>query len=602
MLLFSAKQLRSQVQAGDDLSMDANGILTFGYSAAYGNEIPSTHGLEFGASGNLSGSYYNPNFLNFNIIPYYNQSRANSSFDSLTDSSGVTATVNLFSGSHFPGYASYRYDYNSTGTFGLVGQPNFTTVGRGQGFGVGWSALIPDWPTLSVSYSQGSGGGNVYGTNEETASTSRTVNVRSSYQLAGWRLSGLYDYLHLHSKYPLFLLGEPANQILSSDGSDLGFSASHQLPLHGSLSVNYNRSAFTGDYGSSSGEMGTTSDFTANSESVYANFHPTTNLVLFTSQSYINNLSGYLYHNLVPGGGVPPTPLGSSSYSTTFGGGASYRITSYLSTLAQATHYNQAYLGKSYSGTYITGTLNYTRRLFNMFTFSGSVIDGSNGQGTNALGFTGNVNYFRRFGLWDTSGTLSYGQNVQTLLITYTTSFYSYSANVHRRFSSKFQWTAAFNGSHTGFTNQPGSVNHMESFTSSLTMRRVSLGGNYTQASGYSLLTGTGIQPIPPTPGLPPGDVIVYNGTSYGGGISLTPLARLSISGTYSHAASDTLSNTTASNNRTDIFTSQLQYRFRRISLLAGFTQFTQGISASGRPAGRESSYFVGVSRGIKFF
>jgi hypothetical protein len=230
------------------------------------------------------------------------------------------------------------------------------------------------------------------------------------------------------------------------------------------------------------------------------------------------------------------------------------------------------------------------------------VIESSNGQGHNGLGFIANANYYHRFGLWETSGAVSYAQNVQSYLITYTTSYYNYNGNIHRRFWRAAQWTAAFNGSHNGFTNQPGANNHTEVYSTSLSMRRVSVSGNYAKANGTSVLTSNGIQPLPPTPGLPPGSFIVYNGTSYGGGISLTPTARLTLSGTYSHTVSGTLSNSILSNNKTEIFASQLQYRFRRISLLAGYTQFTQGISAVGTPAGRESSYFVGVSRWINFF
>ena len=62
------------------------------------------------------------------------------------------------------------------------------------------------------------------------------------------------------------------------------------------------------------------------------------------------------------------------------------------------------------------------------------MIESSNGLGTNALGFIANVNYYHRFGPWETSGTFSYAQNVQAYLITYTTSYYNYNANIHRRF------------------------------------------------------------------------------------------------------------------------------------------------------------------------
>jgi hypothetical protein len=145
-------------------------------------------------------------------------------------------------------------------------------------------------------------------------------------------------------------------------------------------------------------------------------------------------------------------------------------------------------------------------------------------------------------------------------------------------------------------------MNRSEGFSTSLALRRVNLTANYIQALGQAVLTSTGIQPIPPTPGLPPEGVIVYNGKSYGAGIGFTPIPRLTISGNLSHAMSDTLSSTALSNNHTVIFYSQMQYRLRKISVLAGYTKFTQGISAAGTPPGSQYSYFVGVTRWFNFF
>ena len=83
---------------------------------------------------------------------------------------------------------------------------------------------------------------------------------------------------------------------------------------------------------------------------------------------------------------------------------------------------------------------------------------------------------------------------------------------------------------------------------------------------------------------------------------ALTPLPRLSVTASYSHAVSDTLSNNVFSNNRTEIFYGQFQYRLRRVSILGGFTKFSQGISAAGTPPGNAYSYFIGVSRWFSFF
>ena len=168
---------------GENTKMNAGATIIGGYSGAYGDVGPSNHALTFGFDGKINGYYYNPHFLSFSATPYYNQSRADSNYQSLTGASGIDGTANFFTGSHFPGSASYRYDRNTSGTFGLAGQPNFTTIGKGQGFGVNWSALLPNLPTLSVGYSQGEGSGTIYGTNEETNSTRSLFNVHSNYLL-----------------------------------------------------------------------------------------------------------------------------------------------------------------------------------------------------------------------------------------------------------------------------------------------------------------------------------------------------------------------------------------------------------------------------------
>jgi len=603
LLLLAANGARAQVQVGDDLRMRMNGILSAGYSADYGDQIPSDHGLNFGADAQLSGDYYNPNFLNFSVTPYYNRSSANSSFQSLTDSSGVDATVNFFSGSRFPGFASYHYTRDSTGTLGLVGTPNFTTIGSGNGFGIGWSALLPDWPTFSASYSQGEGSGTIFGTNQESNASTKTLNLRSSYHVRGWNLNAYYTHLNVDSNIPFFLSGETGNNISTSNGNDVGINGSHALPWHGSLALSFDHSSYSGNFGSTLQENTDFTNYTTNTETAIAQFHPTNKLGLFVNQYYTDNLNGFFYQNIINGGGgVPIEPQNSHSNSSTVSSGANYLITPNLFTQAQITYFDQTYLGQSYNGSYLSGSVGYNKRILHTFTVSATVVDSTNKFANNALGFILNVNAFHNFGDWETSGNFNYAQNVQTLLVSYTTSYYNYSGNVHRLLGRGKQWTGAFNGSHSGLSNSPDTTNHSEAFSTTLALRRFALGANYVQSTGQSLLTSTGIQPIPPTPGLPPQGLIVYNGKSYGGSLTLTPLPRLNVSGTYSHAESDTLSNEVFSNNRTEIFYGQVQYHFRRISVLGGFTKFFQGISAASTPPGNEYSYFIGVQRWIDFF
>ena len=189
---------------------------------------------------------------------------------------------------------------------------------------------------------------------------------------------------------------------------------------------------------------------------------------------------------------------------------------------------------------------------------------------------------------------------MQTLLITYTTSYYNYSANVHRRFGYGIHWSAAFNGTHSGLTNQAGSQSHSEGFSTSFGTRRISVNGTYAQSTGLSILGINGLQPTQPTPGLE--NTILFSGKSYGGGISGTLIRRMVLSATFSRALSDTSGGFMLSHNNTEIFNAQLQYHLRRIGLQAGYTKFIQGISAGNALPANTDAYFVGISRWFDFF
>ena len=191
-LVLAPALAQAQLRFGENTKLSAGGLASFGYAGDYGDAIPSDHGLNFGFNGTVNGYYYNPSFVSFTANPYYDQSQANSDYQSITGAKGVDASANFFSGSHFPGSVNYHYDADSTGTFGLAGQPNFTTYGKGQGFGIGWAALLPGLPTLSVGYSQGDGHGTIYGTDQQTDSSQRTFNL--ALDLQGFGMASQWQF------------------------------------------------------------------------------------------------------------------------------------------------------------------------------------------------------------------------------------------------------------------------------------------------------------------------------------------------------------------------------------------------------------------------
>src|SRR5689334_10576677 len=87
---------RAQLNVGDNTAMRLNGYLGMGYFGNYADTGVSGHGLFGSGSGQLSGYYYNPNFLSFDVRPYYNRNQDNGSFGSVLRDTGVDANTNLF--------------------------------------------------------------------------------------------------------------------------------------------------------------------------------------------------------------------------------------------------------------------------------------------------------------------------------------------------------------------------------------------------------------------------------------------------------------------------------------------------------------------------
>ncbi len=85
------------------------------------------------------------------------------------------------------------------------------------------------------------------------------------------------------------------------------------------------------------------------------------------------------------------------------------------------------------------------------------------------------------------------------MLIAYTTSGYNYSGSVGRRIRRRSYWGAYASGARSLLTDEPGSANSSQSYSTSLSLSRFSLNGSYSESSGNALLTSTGLvaTPIP---------------------------------------------------------------------------------------------------------
>lgn len=597
-LLLMACPAFGQLQFGD-FSTNLNGVVSAGYTDSYGNLTSSNHSWTVGGNSTFSGYYYNPNFISFTASPYLNQSRANSDFQSISDASGVSFTSSIFGGSHFPGSISYAKAYDSEGNFGIPGVANFTTHGNSDTFGINWNAMLPDAPSVSVGYQQSSNQYSIYGTNDQGNSNSRSFNVHSGYSLLGFNLSAYYSTGTSNSHIPQVATLGPEIGI-DSDNSDYGFSLGHTLPLHGSISAGINRADINSNY------LGYSTNGTIDTINTVAAIQPTNKLHLSISADYSDNLSGQLYQSLIAAGGlVPVLNPNQESHSMDYTGTVSYAFLTNLQTSAFAERRTQYFLGEHYGASSYGGGLTYGHGLLGG-NFNGAVTvsdNTSDNTNTNALGFSGTANYSRRILGWNVSGSFGYSQNVQTILVTYMSSFYNYGGSARRRFG-KLTFGAGANAGRTGLTAQPGTESSSLSFNASLGYSRwLTATGNYSKSSGNALQAAGGLVPVPiPQPILPFSDLILYGGHSYSFGLASNPAKRLTIAGTYAKMSSNTFSNSLASWNNNKIFNTLIQYQFRKMYFTGGFSRLDQGFSLSDTPPQMVSSFYVGVSRWFNFF
>ncbi len=193
----------AQIQVGDNLSMNLNGVASVGYTDDWGSDISSSHSLNAGGNGTLSGYYYNPNFLNFNFSPYYNQSSQNSDVALPLRQQRVRIQQRAFRGQPFSRVhrllqvLEQRRKLRGPGSAGLHHprqRPRASTLAGERS--------CPGCPGVSATFSTGNSEYSVLGANQNGTNSFNNFNVRSSYSIAGFNLNAAYDIGNSHSDIP----------------------------------------------------------------------------------------------------------------------------------------------------------------------------------------------------------------------------------------------------------------------------------------------------------------------------------------------------------------------------------------------------------------
>jgi hypothetical protein len=596
-LLLWGLPLFGQLEVGSDTSMSLSGNLSMGYDGGFQETGVSSHGLALGGDGFLSGYYYDRRFLSFDAHPYYNRSQANSTYQSLSNSSGFTADANFFSGSHFPGSVYFSKNYSTTGTFGIPGVAGFNTNGDGQSFSVNWSELLPQMPTLFASYSMNNSTNTIYGLAGDNQSANRTFDLHSDYRLLGFGLRGFFQHQNTHSSFPSFFSNEQKID-LSTDSNSYGFSADHALPLHGQAYGGWRRTS--AGYDAASGHT----DASTDTSEIQAQFHPTERFTFGGGLDHTSNLSAVLEQQVVNAGGLPSDlrsefGAGSTRYNATAG----YVPLTGLFVQGQVVRLSQRIGDRDFSNTLYGATATYNKltHFLGGFTLVVGVYDISNQDGHEATSFITNLTYSKRINGWDLSGHFDYSQQLQTLIATYNTSNYGYGASVRKRFGYRTYWTATFNGGHSGLSQFEGYTNRDESYSTSLTYRGYAFNASYAQSSGASLLTAGGLVQSP-LPGPVLDNQILFNGTGWTFGASGSPFRKMQLSGTFSRNLTGTFFPEGQRNSFNNVLNMQLRYPIRKLFFTAGYTNFRQQFSTTGSIPTNLTTYYFGLSRWFNIF
>jgi len=596
-VLLPGLSLHAQLRWGEtETKGTAN--LSSGYSATYGNTSQSSHGWTFGGAGTFSGSFHSPNFLSYNFSPYLNQSRANSNFQSITSSSGLNLSTNIFAGSKFPGSINYAKAYNSEGNYAVPGLANFVTHGNSDTFGINWNENLEGKPSFSAGYQMGKSKYNVYGSNDDGNNAFHSLNLHSSYRWEGFNLGSFYTHGNSHSMVPQIVAG----QLLTSKSATnvYGVNLSHQIPLHGSASASVNRSNWNSEF------LGYTSTGTIDTVNALAGVHPTNRLSFSVSTNYSDNLTGQLEQSVISAGGVLPgldTSQSSNSFDLMAVG--TYTPMVNLQTAAFVERRTQSFFGETYGVTSYGGDATYTHGLLNgtINTSASVTANSADRTGEDTIGFSATETYSNVLFGWHLNETFNYAQNVQTLLVTYTNSYYNYSGNVRRNWG-RLNLSAGAGGARTALTQQEGTTNSSESYNGSMGFGSyVVATGSYSRADGQALATGAGLVGVPvPVPVLPSDLVNLFGGKSYAAGLSSSPVKKLIMSATYANSNSNTWSNGISSANKNTQFNTLIQYQVRKMNVVSGFSRLEQGFTgANGKPE-IISTYYMGLTRWFNIF
>jgi len=591
-----------QLEIGNDWMLGLNGNLGYAYSGSLVNG-GSSHGQGLYGDVNLRGSFYNPNFLNFSVSPYFGRSQSNSSFGSLGYNDGVNAAVNLFGGSHFPLGISYGRGSNNTSEFGMPSSTvGLAQTGDTQMWGITWAEVLPNLPMLNVNYSIGDQSNEIVGVSGDNKENSKILSLFSTYQIHRFAMSAGFTHRNVDTSFSEDLTGNELPSDVSGASNDFRASVGHPLPLSGSFAASYDHTNYGFNYHDGTRQNTDGASSTLNGS---ASFHPFQKFSFGSSASYSDSVLGVLPDSVVNGAVQDLSQGAFRNYIVTTV--ANYQPLRNLGVNGSVAYARQDFLGISHSTTQYGGGINYglEHRFLGSFSFGLSAFDYANQYGNNGMGFTGNLNFNRKINGWELDGNFAYEQNVQTLYSVYTTSGYSWVSSVRRRMANRTHFIAGYGGSHSGFSGGSGSSNVSERVYGTVIWHEYNLNGFYSKADGTSIFTPTGMVALPGNlpPGMLPANLIaIYGAKAVGANLGGVFMHKLTFGVGYSDSTGTSVMPTLDLDTHTTLYTGTFQYRLRKIYLNGGFTKLRQAVGTPGTLPVDLTTYYIGFTRWFNFF
>ncbi len=288
-----------------------------------------------------------------------------------------------------------------------------------------------------------------------------------------------------------------------------------------------------------------------------------------------------------------------------YGARASYVISNDLTADGSIDRRSQSFFGQSLDSDTASGGLGYSHHLFGgqFATHYGISWFTVSTQNQNGMGHTASVSYAHDALGWTNSVDAQYSNSVQTAIINYNQSGYGFGFNTARNLQRRWRLNL---GARVGRSNIDGfgnSESRLSSFNASMSTNKFSFTGTYSKTSGNALQLGNGLT-LTPIPGqvLLPNLLVLYGGTSYSVGGGFHPNRRLTVTGDFVNARYSTNNVMSISDNLLRRYDLKLEYRFRQMMLLGGYSHVTQGVGATFNTPATFDYFYVGVSRHFDIF